>query len=305
MTDPKKRRIFQIGIKKWSVLEEIGKTLRVPYDATVAVQNHDFTLSDFYGEWIKMHFLLKKLVPAAGTSKTNLASKLLDELEARKVKLIDNPAMVACIYLDPRFKHRLAANEITLAKNVISDMWIRVKCDRQNEEPVVHEEEPPLDTTNDIDMDDEFEKFLGADDDIGLDEPMTATRVGEHMNTVPDFSKSRSQFVDALTKYGNLTRIDHRNPILQYWETIKELHPEVHFMANIFHGIPPTQATVERSFSALAFIYNSKRYQLSQAMLESILIVKLNSCLIEAIYNEEILKIKTNFQENPSDDELE
>lgn len=111
-----------------------------------------------------------------------------------------------------------------LAEEVISDMWIRVKCDRQNEEPIVHEEEPPLETTNKhiIDMDDEFEKFLGADDEIDLDEPMTlhATQVGEHK--IPDFSILRSQFMDALTNYASLKRIDHRNSIPQYWENIKK-----------------------------------------------------------------------------------
>lgn len=46
-----------------------------------------------------------------------------------------------------------------------------------------------------------------------------------------------------------------------------------------------------------------RRYQLSQVMLGSILMVKLNNCLIESINNEDILKIKTYFEENPSEDE--
>ena len=76
----------------------------------------------------------------------------------------------------------------------------------------------------------------------------------------------------------------HKESILKFWKNKKNDFPELHAVACVINGLPPTQATVERSFSVLALIYNNRRSQLSQNMLENILRIKLNAEIVSSIF---------------------
>lgn len=41
------------------MIKELVKVLRIPYNATVLLQRHDFTLSDFHEGWLIMQIKLK------------------------------------------------------------------------------------------------------------------------------------------------------------------------------------------------------------------------------------------------------
>lgn len=62
-------------------------------------------------------------------------------------------------------------------------------------------------------------------------------------------------------------------------------------MANVVFAIAPTQAIVERSFSILSYVFNDRRTQLNEQMLEDILTICFHGDLLDAINLEDIEKI--------------
>jgi hypothetical protein len=100
------------------------------------------------------------------------------------------------------------------------------------------------------------------------------------------------QFLKAIDDYeNNLVRLHHSESVLKFWENSKTKYPELYEVATVFIAIPPTQATVERVFSVLGFVYSSRRYNLSQSMLESIILIKMNKDLANEIFEEEMSEL--------------
>lgn len=73
-----------------------------------------------------------------------------------------------------------------------------------------------------------------------------------------------------------LMRILRSESLIDYWECQKYKTPILRKLAMILHGVPATQASVERAFPALKLILTDRRYNLSEINLEKILFVKLN-----------------------------
>lgn len=91
-------------LRKWKTLQELIRVLRIPYHATIALQNPRITLSDVFGIWTKMIIHLEA-VAAKPTFKTELSQKLISALNNRKDSIFNNPAMECCLFLDPRFRN--------------------------------------------------------------------------------------------------------------------------------------------------------------------------------------------------------
>lgn len=69
--------------------------------------------------------------------------------------------------------------------------------------------------------------------------------------------------------------------VWKYWLAKKDEDPQIYRLATAIHSIPPTQTTVERAFSTLSIVMNSRRSRLSDQSLQNILLVKLNAELYE------------------------
>lgn len=63
---------------------------------------------------------------------------------------------------------------------------------------------------------------------------------------------------------------------MAYWEDNKYVFPFLAKLAAIVHGVPATEVSVERAFSALKLILDDLRCNLSDENLKKILFVKLN-----------------------------
>lgn len=112
--------------------------LRIPYNATIALQAKNLTLSDFFGEWLLMEIRLNSLIAKASFNKTNLADKMLGALSNRKNQLINHPAMLAALYLDPRFRSEVLKKQssVDVAKSTIENIWERICYLKLNETTV-------------------------------------------------------------------------------------------------------------------------------------------------------------------------
>lgn len=120
----KKEKRFALLIKKWNVLEEMAEALAIPYQSTQLLQKADCTLPDFYGSCILMQIKLKLLA----TNQTQIAMKLDHAIEKRKKLLLENPAMICAVILDPRFSSDVINDKnISLAKSTLTDLYERLK----------------------------------------------------------------------------------------------------------------------------------------------------------------------------------
>jgi hypothetical protein len=275
-------KVFKFILERWAELEEVLKILKVFYDVTIKLQKFDCTLSDFYGDWLLAELKLKRWIER-GNSTTNLSEKLLWSMDKRKNDIINHSAMLCAIFLDPRFKSNLSISEVALVKHLLENMWLEVKKKKSTE--IAHAGDNVFNASDD----DLLESFL-AESRNNIQ--TTTTRDIIQTSGIPDYTKSAAQFMVILNEYEcSANRMHHSESIRAFWEENKILFPELYEVAKIYLAIPPTQATVERSFSTLSFIYNNRRSSLGKNLLENIILIKLNKEIALDIFSEELNEI--------------
>lgn len=127
--------------------------------------------------------------------------------------------------------------------------------------------------------------------EVDLVERYFAEREEDNRTNSNQSSISAADFLILLEEYEKIKRLHHSASVLQFWQEQKTIMPHIFDVACIFHSIPPTQATVERSFSALALIFTIRRTKLEPSLLANILTIKLNKEMVQQIFKEEIVDI--------------
>lgn len=268
----KKEKIFQLIMQKWSVLEEVMQILQLAAVTTKVLQSTSFTLSDFFGSWLKMKLKLRHKISNEKLT-TNFAQIFLQKILIREKELLRYPAMLCAIYLDRRYKQELKKTEdIAIAKYTLANLYERILSSRHKPQQQYECER------------DSFELYLSQN----------ASSMNVSDESIGEREFNRPHFMEKLRVFDEkFERINHKLSVLQDWEALKTDHPELYKVACIINGIPPTQVTVERSFSAMAFVFNPKRAKLGHTMLQNILMIKLNSELVQSI-NDRDLKALEN-----------
>lgn len=205
---------------------------------------------------------------------------LLEQTQIREPYLLNNSAMLAAVYLDPRYKFKLSTNEIQIAKLSLESLLQRVRRSKlqqsQPKESVVDE--------------DSFEEEC-------VRSGLARASYGANLNSSePIESESGSESLFA--EYEKISRIHHKSSLLQFWHDHSNNHPVLYELACIIYSIPPSQTTVERSFSILGFIYNCRRNRLSPQHLEDILMIILNRDMVEIIHKRDLQALSTSTQCN-------
>lgn len=241
-------------------IKEMSSALKICYDATVEMQAESFSLSDFYGTWLAIERRLKSLIFTSRCPE--FADTLLKNIDVRGPSLLNTEAMICAVYLDKRFAFKLTPSEQNIARTSLKKLFHRVQAEKM--------QHTPLDATN-YDRD-SFEAEL-------LSEEITM------ISTEP------VHFEESLRAYEAIERQPNKGSLLEFWKKNKEVHPEVYEVASIVHSIPPTQSTVERSFSILSYILSCRRTKLSPELLENILLINLNRELVDEINQRDLEKV--------------
>lgn len=269
---------FELLLFKWNILIEILDVLKLPYEVTNVVQYATFTLSDFYGSWLTMKRNLKKLLQKEDAL-CGFAQAFSEKVDERDSILLNNTAMISAVYLDPRYKFKLSSDEVRIAKTSLEILFQRIK--------MMKESSPP--GADDTDEGDSFESECVAS---GL----PRAYIGDSTRKTTETFDSVA-FEKLFQSYDNVERIHRKHSLLEFWNERKNEDPVVYQLACIIHSIPPTQATVERAFSTLGYIYNPKRTRLSPRMLENILLIRLNKDLVEPINHRDLNALKNKRDE--------
>lgn len=273
--------LFQILISQGPKLIEIKDILKIAADATVMIQNENFTLSDFFCIWMRMEVRLERLRKNV-IQCTNFANIFKQKLDERKRSVLKHPTMLSAIYLDPRLQEELNDNEICIAKTTLANLHQRV-----------------------IDLESNYVTNTGDEgggkQNTSLEEYFAEKR---QQKATENNACERSKFMQLLDSFRfsvNVadTRIVNENSIIYFWEMRKTSNKKLYDVARVIYGIPPSQATIERSFSTLSFVFNEKRGRLAQQTLENILLIKLNKDIAASVNENDMKKLKTNLTPVP------
>jgi len=92
--------------------------------------------------------------------------------------------------------------------------------------------------------------------------------------------RRRSRQDDGIDKiieaFSKENRIDKETNVLQYWLERKNVNPVLFHLSQIVLSVPATQVSVERLFSSLKFILSPQRSQMSETLLNDILLIRAN-----------------------------
>lgn len=264
-------------MNQWTKFTEILSIFKIPFEATNTIQKASYTLTDFFACWLRIEYKLDGLLMNQNMV-TDLASTFRQKLDARKQDLFRYPTMMSAIYLDPRVRGEIvSSDELMIAKYKLEELY------KRNQE--MKEENGDKNAQQDCHLvanqsfEDSFERYLAsrAANNSNNNQPASGSRPNEEpfnfFLLLENFEKSS---------------VYQATPVLAYWESQKEIHPELYELACMINSIPPSQATVERSFSILKFIFTCKRHKLKANILEDILMMKLNESMMKFINKQDI-----------------
>lgn len=204
----KKYAEFPLLLQKWRTLKEIIYILKIPYDATLALQSRKLTLTDTFGIWLEAKLHLSQLIQAK-VSKTQLDVKLLAGLTDRNDDIFDHPAMKAALYLDPRYRNAVIRDpaHVDAAKQFIIQIQQRLNYFKDQ---IV-----PENDSNELSCD--------SDDTIGIRfdaEAAISEYLGNHTNQNNNLN-AMSDFEAAVDSF-NPPSLGIKNSVLEYWHQIED-----------------------------------------------------------------------------------
>lgn len=241
-----------LTLEEWTDVEKLLSILKPFNKYTLKLQSELCTLSDFFGYWISIKLAMNKF------ERIELVDLIIEEMKKREKTLLDNPLVVAAVYLDPRFQRILNENQKTNAVFFLKGLFNKLKRNKEKnygEAPVQLEQSKEQNSWEDLAL------YLENLEDCSITETVQENETN----------------IDQILKNFDGTKAAVNISILDYWKNNKELHPELNELASIVYTVPPTQSSVERSFSTLAIVLTSRRNRLSDGNLQNILMCKLNS----------------------------
>lgn len=232
---------------------------------------------------------------------TKLADKLQSCLNQRKALLVENPMMIAALFLDPRFKCELETDpeKLMFAKLTLESIWQRIKSVKNSGEINNEEVNNQMPNTSADNMNDLYEELDDQYKEMGL---QCNTDGKSCSMESPDFSRDKSDIYVAIHHYEQFVsgaRMKSSESVHAFWENNKTTFGlELYEIASMIFAIPPTQASVERSFSALKYLFSEYRCNLSEDLLECCLLIHLNPEFYYIVKELDIKELEENLRKS-------
>lgn len=229
---------------------------------------------------------------------SNLATCLQMEFNRRLPMLNRNPLMICAVFLDRRYSTELNADERALAIRTLVKMWADFRSEHNYNNENNNSENNNSENSNNDDSNAEhnssyqFEKnatvlesYFNAKG-IQLVQPDNA---GNCIDGEPNYNISNAEMIEIRQFFDEKEGRQHvKKNVIDYWHERKAKYPEIYLISKVINAVPPTQASTERNFSSLNFIFDKKRSRLSLPLLEQILLVRLNKDLMLQIFEQDL-----------------
>lgn len=249
----------------WNSIEATVASLKPTKILTQKLQIEQLTMGDFYLNWISCKLELQ-------TINTALACELHRNMEIREKILFESKAFVAAIYMDPRVNFLLTTDQQEMAENMLINTWMRwrkLNKDVNKSTETSLNIQPPTTSSSTQPQNEggKLEDFLNQSYDDRL-------RGDPSYGCALDNIDMKSLLKDFFNKQ---VRLPASENILIFWETKKNILPQLYTLSNIVLAAPSTQVSVERLFSSLNYVFNKLRTKLKSDLIEDILFIRNNS----------------------------
>lgn len=244
---------------EWEHVKELILTLQPLNKYVKMLQAENITLSDFFGFWTSLRIKVSK-------NDDELSKNLLSEMNFYHARLIENPALAAAVFMDPRYQRALKGDQ-EIAIYFLTSLHRKIR----DNEMFGFEEPETLNTINQSSENESLEElqtYLNACGSI--------TSENTHQNYLNVNNRLQNEIIIHLHEFIGIEE-PLTTSILEYWEKQKQARPELYKLASVLYAIPPTQSTVERCFSSLPIVMTSRRTKLGVDCLQNILLIRLNN----------------------------
>lgn len=251
-------KITNLSEEEWQIIANVVEVFDSAYILTKQLQRTKCTLSDFYGLWLRMEMAVKKcLTESVDIEMFDLPQTMLDSMDHYRGRLMNNPMLLAAVFLDPRFCSFLKSPLKTLAIAKLLKLNDEIRKRKTNESGI---------------EDDDLDCYLASEIEN---------------NNLSDRDKLHSLLEQFSQQPPEKTKIN----VLQYWNENKTSKPELYLLSKVVFSVAPTQAATERANSALSFVFSRYRSKLGQTFLEDILVVRPNADLFDDIVADRLSKL--------------
>lgn len=286
----KKPNVFRMLLSKqrWALLVESTKTLDIVNAAMVRLQAPALTISDAYVIWQSTILRTTHSLNSTTSTIANvLGRNLIAHLNSRKDSLFATDSALSAAVLDPRIRRDLNADRLLKGRVHIMKLWRRISAFKAQIQEIAS-------TT----ARSELNPMPLSDHEL-LDLFYESSNTEQNVNQ-PNISDGDDEILLELDKFVQTETGSKFSSSMEYWSSRKHDYPKLFTVAEYLNSIPPTQVTIERSFSTLSFIFGIRRCQLNDYMLENILLIKLNPEIVQRIFEKELQKLN-----DPESEELE
>lgn len=268
------RKIYAIFLNKINKIRHIHNVLQIPYIATERLQRAGINLADAVGFWMIAICKLKETNEAFETTTGINVGRTLLKLMEKRFAEIWNPTAQLATFLDPRLRSILEKDRETSAETInlaicnickiwktIQEMSVKIQEKRVLQLPTPSE---PPEVSSDRDcMNNFLRKCANAPAEQEQNSFSLWDDCSENIQPTMNYSKLTSTaLILELRNYNESAKREDYDPnvsnyMLQYWKTRN--NPDILEIVRLVSLIPPTQATVERTFSAVKFIFGDHR----------------------------------------------
>ncbi|XP_053953615.1 uncharacterized protein LOC128860248 [Anastrepha ludens] len=242
---------------EWNCVKECVEVYKPVYKATERLQTEQLCYSDLYIIIMDILFELEKL-PA-----NRIVKSLIDALNNQKLKLLDIELFNAAIFLDPRIRVCLDAEQKSRAKQYIIALHNRLSSLKGSESFGTEVNESLL-----------VEKTTGEQPTTSSDAttPKSFCEFLQNLDTdttAPTFSYLETD----ISMYERQPRLPLNSSVIDFWYY---QHNSLSDMAYIILAIQCTEVSMECLSTALQYILSEKHNRLTASNVDHILRVKVN-----------------------------
>ena len=233
------------------------------YDFCIKMQGVNVSCSDFYIEWLLC-------VSDLEAFKENFYAEFLANSMKKRSEILFKPFIWRIIiFFDPRYKTCIGISECDQIKQILTNINnTNANKARKNENA------PAKKSSSNVDIDYIKEEGLKKKErKMNLLKSLSTRNTPVKIHETYD-TQNLCREIDSY--YNSDVVADDDMPPLRFWVTKQTIYPTLYELSSIFLCIPPTQVSVERSFSSFNFIYSDLRCNLDQDTLEKLIFVKLN-----------------------------
>lgn len=267
---------FHLTESEWQQITEIRDVFKDCYYFTKTSQSEQTTLSDFYAEWTEMKLKLKNKPVCF------FVDNLIHYMNEREAQFLKSPVVLAALFLDARFrvllKEKPSATQTAMSH--LACLWRRLsEMKRTNQTNVAHES-------------DDAHEFNGNQNTVDVNTASLEHYLDslESTEAVSTNSGDYEEIMIKLTQFENKMKSKKRESTkkhaMDFWLAHKAVYPELFQLAEVVFAVAATEVSVERNFSALAFILNKYRCSLGDDILDIILFIRLNRSMFYECINQ-------------------